>query len=77
MRCTSLLCRISASLAVAGVLALAPALRAQQAIQVYLSAVDADGKPVTRPFEHAASDQVAEEKPRPTRLRPKSGNGLY
>ncbi len=47
MKCTSLLCRISASLAVAGALALTPALRAQQAIQVFLSAVDADGKPVT------------------------------
>jgi len=40
-------CRISASLALAGVLALAPALHAQQAIQVFLSAVDGDGKPVT------------------------------
>lgn len=47
MRCTSLPCRISASLALAGVLALAPALHAQQAIQVFLSAVDGDGKPVT------------------------------
>lgn len=46
MRCTSLLCRISASLALACVLAIAPALHAQQAIQVFLSAVDGDGKPV-------------------------------
>ena len=46
MRCTSLLCRISASLALACVLAVAPALHAQQAIQVFLSAVDGDGKPV-------------------------------
>jgi len=41
-----LLCRISASLALACVLAIAPALHAQQAIQVFLSAVDGDGKPV-------------------------------
>jgi hypothetical protein len=47
MRSTSLLCRISASLALAGVLALAPALGAQQFIQVFLSAVDGDGNPVT------------------------------
>jgi len=55
MRCTSLLCRISASpstrlvagLALAGVLALTPAIHAQQAIQVFLSAVDSDSKPVT------------------------------
>ena len=47
MRCTSLLSRISVSAALAGVLALAPALHAQQAIQIFLSAVDANGKPVT------------------------------
>jgi hypothetical protein len=47
MKCTSLLCRISASLALAGVLAAAPLLHAQQSIQVFLSAVDGDGKPVT------------------------------
>lgn len=46
MKCTSLLCRISASVALACVLAAAPALHAQQAIQVFLSAVDGDGKPV-------------------------------
>jgi len=42
-----LLCRISASVAIAGALAIAPTLRAQQAIQVFFSAVDGDGKPVT------------------------------
>ena len=47
MRCTSLLCRISGSLAVAGVLALTPVLRAQQSIQIFLSAVDGEGKPVS------------------------------
>jgi len=47
MRCTSLLCRISVSAALAGVLALAPTLHAQQFIQIFLSAVDGDGKPVT------------------------------
>ena len=47
MRCTSLLCRISASVALAAALAAAPALHAQQSIQVFLSAVDNDGKPVT------------------------------
>jgi len=47
MRGTSLLCRISGSLALVGILALAPALRAQQAIQVFLSAVDGEGKPIT------------------------------
>ena len=51
MRCTSLLCRISASVAVAGVFAAfftaAPTLYAQQPIQVFLSAVDGDGQPVT------------------------------
>ena len=48
MRCMSLLCRTSASVAVAGVLAIAlpPSLQAQQAIQVFLSAVDGDGKPI-------------------------------
>ena len=45
MKCTSLLCRISASVAIAGALAIAPTLRAQQAIQVFFSAVDGDGKP--------------------------------
>src|SRR2546430_2261116 len=48
MRCTSLLCRISASVAVAGVfVAAAPVLYAQQSIQVFLSAVDGEGQPVT------------------------------
>ena len=47
MKCTSLLCRISASAALAGALAAAPTLRAQQAIQVFLSAVDGEGKAVT------------------------------
>jgi hypothetical protein len=47
MRCTSSLCRISASLTLAFVLALTPALRAQQSIQVFLSAVDGEGKPVS------------------------------
>ena len=47
MKCTSLLCRISVSAAMAGALAVTPALRAQQAIQVFFSAVDGDGKPVT------------------------------
>jgi hypothetical protein len=42
-----LLCRISANLALAAVLALTPALHAQQFIQLFLSAVDGDGKPVT------------------------------
>ena len=54
MRCTSSLCRISASLAIAFALALTPVLRAQQALQVFLSAVDAEGKPVlsAKPTEH-------------------------
>ena len=47
MKCTSLLCRISVSAALAGALFAAPTLRAQQAIQVFLSAVDGEGKPVT------------------------------
>lgn len=47
MKCTSLLCRISTSVVLAGALAAAPSLGAQQAIQVFLSAVDGDGKPVT------------------------------
>ena len=47
MRCTSSLSRISASLVLAGVVALSPSLRAQQAIQVFLSAVDGEGKPVS------------------------------
>ncbi len=47
MRCTSLLSRISASAALAASLAAAPLLRAQQQIQVFLSAVDGEGKPVT------------------------------
>ena len=47
MKCTSLLCRISVSVAIAGALTVVPALRAQQAIQVFFSAMDGDGKPVT------------------------------
>jgi len=47
MRCTSLLCRISASAALAVMLAIAPAVHAQQSIQLFLSAVDGEGKPVT------------------------------
>jgi len=47
MKCTSLLCRISVSLAIAGAVAAGPAVHAQQAIQVFLSAVDIDGKPIT------------------------------
>jgi hypothetical protein len=47
MKCTSLLCRISASVAAAAVLAVAPVVRAQQSIQVFFSAVDDGGKPVT------------------------------
>ena len=47
MRCTSLLSRISASVVLAGALAFGPAVRGQQAIQVFLSAVDETGKPVT------------------------------
>src|SRR5256885_17067502 len=46
MRCTSLLCRISVSLALACALS-AASLHAQQSIQLFLSAVDGDGKPVT------------------------------
>jgi hypothetical protein len=54
MKCTSLLCRISASLTLAVAFAAVPALvpslgivSAQQSIQVFLSAVDGDGTPVT------------------------------
>ena len=48
MRCTSLPCRISASLALAASLALRPVVHAQQQpIQVFLSAVDSEGRPVT------------------------------
>ncbi len=47
MKCTSLLYRISASAALTGLLAAAPAVHAQQALQVFFSAIDADGKPVT------------------------------
>ena len=47
MRCTSLLCRIGASVTLAGMLALTPALHAQQALQIFLSAVDGDGKAVS------------------------------
>lgn len=54
MKCTSLRCRISASLTLAAAFAAVPTVfpslgvvSAQQAIQVFLSAVDGDGKPVT------------------------------
>src|SRR5262245_39433282 len=58
MRCTSLRCRttgkrarLSLASALATSLALAiaavPPLHAQQAIQIYMSAVDTDGKPIT------------------------------
>lgn len=47
MKCTSLLSRLGASAALATSLAVAPALHAQQAIQIFLSATGADGKPVS------------------------------
>ena len=47
MKCMSLLCRISGSVAFAAALAIAPAVHAQQSIQVFLSAVDGEEQPVT------------------------------
>ena len=68
MRCTSLLCRISASAALAGVLAVAPALHAQQPIQVFFSAVDADGMPVTDLRAEDITVQVDGSVCKPTRF---------
>ena len=47
MKCMSLLCRISGSVALAAALAIGPAVHAQQSIQVFLSAVDGEGQPVS------------------------------
>ena len=39
-----------------------------------LAGIDSEGKPVLKSFDHAASDSVAEEKPRrPARAKPNSG----
>lgn len=43
-----------------------------------LAAVDADGQPVLKPFDHASSaDPAPESKRRPPRPRLKGGDGLY
>ena len=47
MKCMSLRSRISASVALAAALAIGPAVHAQQSIQIFLSAVDGDGQPVS------------------------------
>jgi len=47
MKCMSLRCRISASVAIAATLAVGPVVHAQQSIQVFLSAVDGNGQPVS------------------------------
>jgi hypothetical protein len=67
MRCTSLLCRISVSVALAA-LAVAPALHAQQPIQVFFSAVDADGMPVTDLRAEDITVQVDGSVCKPTRF---------
>ena len=43
-----------------------------------LAGLDADGKPVLQPFDHAASDSaVAETARRPSRAKPRDNSGLY
>ena len=42
-----------------------------------LTGLDAEGKPLTQPFEHTASTESSEKKrPAPPRVKPKEG-GLY
>jgi len=43
-----------------------------------LAGVDSEGKPITKPFEHSASDGVATEaRSRPARSKPKEDSGMY
>ena len=43
-----------------------------------LAGVDSEGKPITKPFEHSASDGVAAEaRNRPARQKPKGDSGMY
>ena len=50
---------------------------AEQKISL-LTGLDADGKPVLQPFDHAASDGPASEaKRRPVRRAPRDNSGLY
>jgi exodeoxyribonuclease VII small subunit len=43
-----------------------------------LAGLDADGKPVLQPFDHAASDSpAADAKRRPARPKPPGNSGLY
>jgi len=53
-------------------------LRSAETRITQLASVDSEGKPITKPFEHAASDGVAAEaRTRPTRAKPKGDSGMY
>jgi exodeoxyribonuclease VII small subunit len=53
-------------------------LQAAEQKIVLLAGLDADGKPVLQPFDHAASDSpAAEAKRRTTRPKPRDNSGLY
>lgn len=51
-------------------------LRAAEGRMSILSGVDADGKPLLKPFDHSASDAVSEEKLGRSN-RSANGSGLY
>ena len=53
-------------------------LRTAETRITQLAGVDSEGKPITKPFEHSASDGVATEaRTRPTRAKPKEDSGMY
>ena len=53
-------------------------LRTAETRITQLAGVDSEGKPLTKPFEHTASDGVATEaRTRPTRAKPKEDSGTY
>ena len=53
-------------------------LRSAETRITQLAGVDSEGKPITKPFEHTASDGVAAEaRTRPTRSKPKGDSGMY
>lgn len=53
-------------------------LRSAETRITQLAGIDSEGKPITKPFEHTASDGVATEaRTRPTRAKPKGDSGMY
>ena len=53
-------------------------LRTAETRITQLAGVDSEGKPITKAFEHSASDGLATEgRTRPIRAKPKSDSGMY